>query len=124
MILIPPGTFDNCTYTSASGAKVTTLKCIPVLFGNLIYWLLVFAGIAALIFVIFGGIKFITSGGDPKQTEGARKTLTWAVIGLILILSSFLILRFIGDITGVTCIKSGFGFDNCKNTTIPNIHGG
>lgn len=92
---------------------VATLDCVPVIFGNIIFWLLVFAGITAVVFIIFGGIKFITSGGDPKAAEGARKTLTWAIIGLIVILLSFAIVRLIAQTTGVGCITE-FGFNQCK----------
>ncbi len=91
---------------------VATLNCIPIVFSNILNWALVFAGVAALFLIILSGIKFITSGGDPKQVEGARHTLTYAIIGLLLILFSFLILNLISYVTGVECIKV-FGFDNC-----------
>jgi hypothetical protein len=121
MSIVPPYILQNsdCIY-DPNGLNVVTLDCIPIIFANLIFFLLVFAGIAAVIFIIFGGVKFLTSGGDPKQVEGARKTITWAIIGLVLILMSFMIVRTIGEVTGVTCINK-FGFDNCKdpNDTTP-----
>ena len=92
--------------------SVATLNCIPVIVKNIIYWLLVFSGVVAVFIIIISGIKLLTSGGDPKRVEGARKTLTWAIIGLILILLSFAIVAIIADITGVGCIKL-FGFDQC-----------
>ena len=92
---------------------VATLSCIPIIFKNVINWALILAGTAAIFFIIFSGIKFITSGGDPKQVEGARKTATWAIIGLLIILFSFAIINIIGIITGATCINT-FGFDTCK----------
>ena len=94
---------------------VASINCIPFIVQNVIFWLLVFAGTAALILLIIGGIKFITSGGDPKQTEGARKTLTYAILGLVLILLSFAILRFIAQTTGLNCITK-FGFSQCTYT--------
>ena len=92
---------------------VPTLKCVPVVFQNIISAALVFAGIVALFFIIVSGIKMIASGGDPKGVEGARKTMTFAIIGLVIILMSFFIINMISYITGVTCITS-FGFDTCK----------
>lgn len=92
---------------------VATLACIPAVFQNIISAALVFAGVVALFFIILSGIKMITSGGDQKQLEGARKTLTWAIVGLVIIFLSFFIINVIAGITGVSCITS-FGFDNCK----------
>ena len=97
-----------------SGAdKVATLKCIPAVFQNLVTAALLFAGVVALFFIIFGGIKLILSQGDPKQVEGAKHTLTYAILGLVLILLSFLILNFISYVTRIPCILK-FGFENCK----------
>lgn len=94
---------------------VLTINCIPYLVQNIIFWLLVFAGTVAVILIIVAGIKFILSGGDAKQTEGARKTLTFAIIGLILILFSFAIVKFIAQTTGLNCITR-FGFSHCNET--------
>jgi len=106
--------FKDCWAPTEAG-NILTINCIPVLVGNLILWALIFAGVIALIFIIFSGIKFITSGGDPKQVEGARKTLTFALAGLVLILLSFAILRFFSDITKLGCIRE-FSFDKCDNS--------
>jgi hypothetical protein len=51
--------------------------------------------------LIMGGFKFITAGGDPKAIEGAKKTLTYAIMGIVLVALSFLILQFISTFTGV-----------------------
>lgn len=49
-------------------------------------------GIAlTVIYLILGGIKYITSQGDQKNTQTAREWLTNAVIGFIIVLSAFLI---------------------------------
>lgn len=93
--------------------NIPTLQCVIPLFQNIVFWAIALSGITAVIFIIFAGIKFITSRGDAKQVEGARKTLTFAIIGLILVLSAFLIIVLIGNITGVTCIQQ-FGFSTCQ----------
>lgn len=90
---------------------VATLDCVTVVFQNVLTAALLFAGIVALLMIILGGIKFLISGGDPKQVEGARNTLTWAIVGLILILLSFFILNLIGFITGVDLSTFGFPKD-------------
>lgn len=92
---------------------VATLECIPVVFKNVISWALIFAGVVALIIVILSGIKFITSKGDQKQVATAKRSLTYAILGLILIFLSFFIIRLIGYITGAECINY-FGFNKCS----------
>lgn len=92
---------------------VATLNCIPAVVQNIIYAAFLFAGIVAVILIIYSGIKFVLSGGDPKQVEGARKTMTYAIIGFVLILLSFAILNLISTVTGVNCITF-FGFTNCQ----------
>ena len=52
------------------------------------------------ILLLSAGFKFITSGGDPKATESAKKTLTSAIAGLVIILLSYIILLLIKKITG------------------------
>lgn len=72
---------------------VTVLK-------NIITILAPAAGVAFFIMLLVGGYKFITSGGDPKAVGSARATLTYAVIGIILVVASWLILQLIANLTG------------------------
>lgn len=45
--------------------------------------ILYIAGIAAVIFMIIGAIRYITSQGQPEQTKRARQSLIYAVVGLV-----------------------------------------
>ena len=51
--------------------------------------------------LLVGGFQFMTSGGDPKAAGHARTTLTFAIIGIILVVASWLILQIIKQATGV-----------------------
>lgn len=94
---------------------VATLQCIPIIFKNVIYGALAFSGIVALFIIIVSGIKFITSHGDQKQLSGAKRTLTFAIIGLTIIIFSFFIVKVISVVTGVECINlSTIGFNTCN----------
>lgn len=77
------------------------LSNLEVVFKNVVNVILGFAGITFFVLLLIGGIKYITSGGDPKATESAQKTITSAVGGLIIIVLSYLILVLIKAITGV-----------------------
>jgi len=78
-----------------------TLQEFEVLFGNVVKVILGLAGLVFFVLLVLGGIKYITSGGDPKAVEGAKKTLTSALGGFILIVLAYLILVLISKITGV-----------------------
>lgn len=82
------------------GSAPATIGDLQTLFKNAVSAILALAGIVLFILLLTGGIKFITSGGDPKAVEGAKKTITYAIGGLVVILLSYLILVFIQKITG------------------------
>ncbi len=109
---IVPGCIQSTTNSDGTINEVATLNCIPAVFHNIVNWALIFAAVVAIFLIMFSGIKFLRSGGQEKLVEDARNTLTYAIIGLVVILLSFLIINVISDITGVGCIKK-FGFGNC-----------
>jgi len=79
---------------------VATLKGFEGIFANVIRLALGFAGIALFVMLLIGGLKYITSGGDPKAAESARKTITFAILGMVLVASAYLLLLLIGSFTG------------------------
>ena len=81
-----------------------TFNDLNIVFENVVGTLLGLAGIILFIMLVAGGFKYITSGGDPKSVESAKKTLTSAIAGLVLTASAYLILRIIADFTGATNI--------------------
>lgn len=83
---------------------VASLRCLPALFANVINGLFLFAGIIAVIMIIISGYRLIFSGGEAKKFDEARKTLTYAIGGLILVFCAYFILSLIATITGVSCI--------------------
>jgi hypothetical protein len=97
------------------------------LIASLIYFVFVVAVILALGFLVWGGIKWLTSGGDKDSVAGARNTIIAAIIGLVIIFLAYAILNFVvyfltGDglesieisqITGTSASQSGNAF--CGN---------
>ncbi len=63
------------------------------LVGGIIDWLLVFAGVLAVIAIVYSGLMYITSGGDPAKAETAKKNLVWAIIGIVIIALAFVIVN-------------------------------
>lgn len=56
---------------------------------------------ASLIFLMIGGIKWITSGGDKEGMAKAKNTVTYAIIGLALGLLSFVFISILGNFFGL-----------------------
>ncbi len=86
-------------YAQAPQTPATISGIVNVL-ENIIKLLAPAAGIAFFIMLLVGGYKFITSGGDPKAVGSARATLTYAIIGIILVVAAWLILQLIATFTG------------------------
>ncbi len=103
-----PLTWENCSVNGAA-----TISCFPLIFQRFVIAALTLAGTVAVIMIVLSGIKFLLSGGDAKQVEGAKKTLTYAIIGLVIILLASFIVSIVAYVSGVTCLNSA-GFENCK----------
>ena len=65
------------------------------LIANIINIFSIIVGIVAVIMIVFGGFKFITSGGDSAKVTAARNTVLYAVIGLIIVALAQIIARFV-----------------------------
>ena len=80
-----------------SNALLSTQNIIQVL----ITLIMIIATLAALAVIIFGGIRWIVSGGDKEKLQGARNMITYALVGLVVIFLSYFIINTIGDFFGV-----------------------
>ena len=89
-------------WSDSSGDSPAQLKDLEAVFDNLVNVILGFAGIALFIMLLVGGFQYMTAGGDPKKAEMAKKTLTSAIVGLVLIVLAYLILVIIGEVTGTS----------------------
>lgn len=81
---------DRCRGTNGpagsilSGVDVSCLSGIESLIVNLSNIAFTIAGTVSVIFIIIGGIQLMTSAGNSSGLEKARKTITYAVGGLVL----------------------------------------
>ncbi|MCK4919009.1 MAG: TrbC/VirB2 family protein [Candidatus Pacebacteria bacterium] len=51
---------------------------------NMANWLLGFVGLIAVLMVIYGGFLYLTSAGDDTRAENGKKTISYALIGLVI----------------------------------------
>ena len=65
------------------------------LIGRVIYIVLGFLGVVFLCLMLYAGFLYMTAQGDPKKVEAAKTTIRNAIIGMVLIASSFAIVTFV-----------------------------
>ena len=87
-------------WNDTTGDTPATLKDLEVVFYNLVSVIMAVAGIVFFLMLVIGGFKFMTAGGDPKNLESAKGTLTNAIAGLALVALSYLIIVTISYFTG------------------------
>ena len=63
---------------------------------------LIFAFLAVMSFIgiIYSGVMMITAGGDATKFAAGKKNLVWSIIGIIIVVLSYFIMRFVGTLTG------------------------
>lgn len=97
-ILGMPYWYNNLTVTEVNGGcnvQFTKLTDLWVIVLNILQAVITAAGYIAVGFIIWGGIKFIKSQGDPGQINESRDTIVNASIGLVIVLASVAIINFV-----------------------------
>lgn len=102
---------DNESF--AGLCEITSADIGPVI-SSVVTILLIAAALIALFFLILGGIRWITSGGDKSKVESARNTIIAAIIGLIIALLAFFITTIVLGLFGISLTE----------LTLPSIVGG
>jgi hypothetical protein len=67
---------------------------IKIIF-EIIRYLLSFLGVAAVLIIIYGGFLWMSAGGNEEKVGKAKKIITQAIIGLIIILLSYSLTMFV-----------------------------
>ncbi|MBI2028999.1 hypothetical protein HYT02_01140 [Candidatus Gottesmanbacteria bacterium] len=70
------------------------------LFSGAVQWLLLIGFILAFFYLILGGISWVTSGGDKTNIEAARNKIIAAIIGLVIVASTWALFSLIGGAIG------------------------
>jgi len=77
----------------AGGTGVSTP--LPTLINGLINWAIGIAALVCVVVLIASGYKYITAAGDENKVESATKTLTFAIIGLVVCFIAVILVRFV-----------------------------
>ena len=72
-------------------------------FSRLTNTILLVVGLISVIMLVYGGLRYILSGGDSKKVTNAKNTILYAIIGLIISLLAFAIVNFVlNSVVGIT----------------------
>ena len=82
----------NCEFIGNCSAKTRTIDMAFANASNLIIGII---GMLAIVFIIYGGIQFALSNGNPKQVQEAKSTLTYAIGGLVLAIVAYAVVAFV-----------------------------
>ena len=96
---------------------VATIGSLLPLFKNAVTGVTAFAGVVLFIIIVMSGFTFLFSGGDAKKLEKAKNSFTYAIIGLVVIVSAYLILQLIGMFTGADVTKFELNIPPASNTS-------
>ncbi len=107
--LLPPTTqaFD-ITVPNTVAQPVTNTeaasKGVGSMIANVITLIFTFASVAVVLYFMWGAFEWITSGGDKEKVGNARKKMTTAIVGLLLLSLTFAIMGVISQITSVNIL--------------------
>lgn len=97
----------NITKEKAKFVNITNLgELISAVVGSL----LIISALLAFIYLILGGIQWITSGGDKTGMEAARNKITHAIVGLVIVGAAWAIMVLVQNFLGVQIIGGKLDF--------------
>lgn len=88
----------NLDFTNNGGAcqqDNDALERISGIIRRIVNLLSIIVGVVAVIMIIIGGFRYVTSGGSDASVTGAKNTILYAVIGLIIVALSQLLVNFV-----------------------------
>ena len=99
-----PAFAQNIGVTQPTEAKITDLGRLVSTGVSVV---IIVSGILVFVYLVWGGLEWLTSGGDKGKTESARNRITAALVGLAIIAASWALVQIIGYFFGVQTALGG-----------------
>lgn len=90
--------YNNPSFAAGPGGMI-------IFVSNLLKIVFVVGGLLAFIQLVLAGLQFIQSGGDSKQLEQAKDKIIWSIIGIIIMVASFIIAAILSKLTGLDILN-------------------
>ena len=93
LVLLPQVTNAVSFFSPASTLGLGTADLQDTVIA-IIQWVLGLIGLVAVVLILYGGFTWMTAGGNEEKVEKAKKIITGAVIGLVIVLIAWAIVIF------------------------------
>ncbi|MBU0978701.1 MAG: pilin [Patescibacteria group bacterium] len=90
----------------SADSDVATIQGLECLIANVFTVIITLIGVAAFVMFVVGSLTWLTAGGNSNNMEKAKKSFTYAVVGIVVALSAFIIINLIASFTGVNIIRN------------------
>lgn len=110
----------NCTGINsglAEAGDVATIQGFSCLIANLLSIAITGIGLLAFVMFVIASFRYLVAGGNSKNVELAKGTMTYAIVGIVVALSSFIILNLISNFTGINVTE--FIIPQASTTIVP-----
>lgn len=85
---------------SSSGCNTSSGPNIDSILRHIVNVLSAIIGLVAVVMIIFGGFRYITSGGSDTSVTSAKNTILYAIVGLVIVALSQALVRFVIKVLG------------------------
>lgn len=82
---------SGVTKTSDAAGGLTMQQVITTVINTMLF----IVGLLAVVMLIYGGIRYVTSHGDKAQVTAAKETIMYAVVGLVVAIAAFAVVQWI-----------------------------
>jgi hypothetical protein len=88
-------TIDNGAQCAKADSAKDNLFAPNGVFATIANTLIFLVGAVAVIYLIIGGLRYVVSNGDSKAVEGAKNTILYAIVGIVVAVISFALVQFV-----------------------------
>jgi hypothetical protein len=85
----------------AAPSTVSSNFSLAGLFGQIANILIFLVGAISVIVLIIGGLRYVISAGNPAQVTGAKNTILYAIVGIVIAIAAYAIVQFVFKQLGV-----------------------
>ena len=101
--LVVPSTIDVQIPTPRSGVRIITN--LGSFISSIVALILIVSALAAFIYLVWGGLRWITSGGDKAAVDAARNQIQAALLGLFIVFAAWAFMIVLEQFFGVSVLQ-------------------